>query len=539
MVTDGAGGAILAWDDRRSSQEVYLQRMTSLGVPWWTWDGVEATPFNNINEVPSIAPDGAGGVFVAWQQKLYSATAYTITAQRFNASGVRLWYQYGVDVSDNISGNHVNPKVVPDGEGGIVVAWRETRYVDWDVYAQRVNGAAKDLWQDDGIAITRAYGDKDEVSMIADGAGGAILSWIFNPSGQGYEIMAQRIDNVFGYWGHSEPLITSVADVPADQGGKVKINWNASDQDRDMVKTITYYSVWRATDPAAASTASVLDGPGSIGANFSGSAFYREKTPTIDYYWEWVGNQDAVLDSHYSFAAQTRADSVAGNLAVHQFRVVAHTADEFVLFKSLPAFGYSVDNLAPPAPLLLTAQRVGSDVQLRWNRAIAPDLRNYALYRATSSGVTPVPIHFLASSDDTLAIDAGAPASALYYVVTAYDVHANQGPPSNEASVQATTGVGNTPPIAVLTVLQNHPNPFAAATDFEIGLPVSADISVDVFDVAGRRVSTLAVRGANAGWNRIPFAGRDDHGRALASGVYFYRVAAAGSTITRKLVIAR
>jgi hypothetical protein len=64
-------------------------------------------------------------------------------------------------------------------------------------------------------------------------------------------------------------------------------------------------------------------------------------------------------------------------------------------------------------------------------------------------------------------------------------------------------------------------------------------VTIDVFDVAGRRVRALEVKGAKAGWNRVPFAGRDDRDRPLASGVYFYRVKAAGATITKKMVIAR
>ncbi len=283
----------------------------------------------------------------------------------------------------------------------------------------------------------------------------------------------------------------------------------------------------------------MVNGPAAVGAGFHGTATFREETPTTDYYWEWVGNQDAMFDKAYSFAAATRADSVAGNLSVHQFRVVAHTADAFVLFKSLPAFGYSVDNLAPAAPLLLTAQRVGPDVHLRWNGVRVPDLRNYSLYRATSSGVTPVPINFLESAEDTLAVDANAPSSALYYIVTALDVHANQSDPSNEAHVSPLTGIGDAPSIKALTVLANHPNPFTTSTDLEIGLPAASDISIEVYDVAGRRVSALEARGAAAGWRRVPFAGVDRNGHLLASGVYFYRVTAAGNTVTRKMVITR
>ncbi len=117
-------------------------------------------------------------------------------------------------------------------------------------------------------------------------------------------------------------------------------------------------------------------------------------------------------------------------------------------------------------------------------------------------------------------------------------MHANQSTPSNEASVSATTNVGNTPSITALTVLQNHPNPFTAETELQVGLPAAASIKVEVYDVAGHRVRTMDVAGV-AGWQSVRFAGTDAHGAALASGVYFYRVTAHGETVTRKMLITR
>src|SRR5262249_32312456 len=143
------------------------------------------------------------------------------------------------------------------------------------------------------------------------------------------------------------------------------------------------------------------------------------------------------------------------------------------------------------------------------------------------------------SATDTVLTDTNAPASALYYIVTANDIHANQSPKSNEAAVAAATGVGNLPPITALMGLQNHPNPFAARTDFEIVLPSKSDLSVEVFDVAGRRVRDEVLPAQKAGWEDVRFDGRNDAGQPLPSGVYFFRVTAAGETMTRKLVIAR
>lgn len=64
-------------------------------------------------------------------------------------------------------------------------------------------------------------------------------------------------------------------------------------------------------------------------------------------------------------------------------------------------------------------------------------------------------------------------------------------------------------------------------------------MEIQVFDVAGRRVRDERTSQLAAGWRDVAFDGRDDSGRMLPSGVYFYRVNAAGATITKKMVIAR
>ena len=68
--------------------------------------------------------------------------------------------------------------------------------------------------------------------------------------------------------------------------------------------------------------------------------------------------------------------------------------------------------------------------------------------------------------------------------------------------------------------------------------PRDVRAEIDVFDVRGRRVhrevATLA-----AGWQDVVFAAVDGRGRALVSGVYFYRVRAEGVTRTHKIVVAR
>lgn len=72
------------------------------------------------------------------------------------------------------------------------------------------------------------------------------------------------------------------------------------------------------------------------------------------------------------------------------------------------------------------------------------------------------------------------------------------------------------------------PNPFRRATTLELALPRAGRVRLDVFDISGRRVATLADAAFPAGRHAIVWDGRDTAGRPVATGVYFLRLAANG-----------
>jgi hypothetical protein len=100
------------------------------------------------------------------------------------------------------------------------------------------------------------------------------------------------------------------------------------------------------------------------------------------------------------------------------------------------------------------------------------------------------------------------------------------------------SGVRDTPSVPTLSVTPNYPNPFGGRTAMSLTLTSDANVNVDVFDVAGHRVRHHELGRLNAGWNQMSFDGRDDAGRSLPSGVYFYRIHAANQTVTQKMIIA-
>jgi xylose isomerase len=97
------------------------------------------------------------------------------------------------------------------------------------------------------------------------------------------------------------------------------------------------------------------------------------------------------------------------------------------------------------------------------------------------------------------------------------------------------------PPLTTFRLLTNYPNPFNAATVIRFALTTTADVELEVFNLAGQQVATLVEGTQEAGTYAIHWDGRDDNGRQLASGVYLYRLRTGdGQQVeTRKLVIIR
>jgi hypothetical protein len=86
---------------------------------------------------------------------------------------------------------------------------------------------------------------------------------------------------------------------------------------------------------------------------------------------------------------------------------------------------------------------------------------------------------------------------------------------------------------------QNRPNPFGTQTDIQFDLPAATDVTLRVYDIAGRLVRTLAATRMVAGRYSLTWDGRNDQGKAVSSGVYFYRLDSEDYTESHRMVILR
>ncbi|MDZ7860772.1 MAG: T9SS type A sorting domain-containing protein [Candidatus Krumholzibacteriota bacterium] len=104
--------------------------------------------------------------------------------------------------------------------------------------------------------------------------------------------------------------------------------------------------------------------------------------------------------------------------------------------------------------------------------------------------------------------------------------------------VRSTTFELTLPPKPV-TLYQNFPNPFNPSTTIKFFIPDKRRVTLDIFDVRGRKINTLIDEIKPADRYRTEWNGRNFRGKPVSSGVYYYRLAAGKKVITRKLVLMR
>jgi hypothetical protein len=190
ITSDGAGGAIIVWQDSRSGSDIYAQRIDGSGAVQWASDGLPVCSEAHDQRDPLIVPDGTGGAIVVWIDE--RSSYFDLFAQRIDGSGTILWQTGGQIIRSEVFDAH-DPQITPDCAGGAIIAWYDERDGDYDIYAQRINGEGDIHWTANGVPVCTAPFSQYNCDVTHDGACGAIISW-YDDSGMFGDVYAQRLD---------------------------------------------------------------------------------------------------------------------------------------------------------------------------------------------------------------------------------------------------------------------------------------------------------------------------------------------------------
>jgi hypothetical protein len=333
------------------------------------------------------------------------------------------------------------------------------------------------------------------------------------------------------------PGVVSLADVPNDQGGLLRIVWSASSRDVEGSPTpVLQYEIYRRIEPGMATTQAAKHAGKEPRAGLNAAL----SDPSVLLAgWDYVASAPAHGESQYSMVVSTPADSGFPGAAPSMFFVRAATAAPTVFFDSCPDSAYSLDNLAPATPQNFRVLGVfGGDVHLTWNVSPEQDFRSYRLYRGSVPDFTPSPATQIAELTAASFVDSSPTIPGGYYRVTATDQAGNESGAASAALFGAVPVIQELP--RRVAFLPGSPNPFHGRASFRFELPVAAAVQLEVYDGRGRRVRTAfdAVP-FEAGRHTWQWDGGDGAGRPVAPGLYFVRFSAGAYRRTVRAILLR
>ncbi len=533
------------WTDLSSgTPRIYYQRKWSTGNNGFSNGyGADWRGFYDRQEDPEISRNALGEVYLTCKDQTPNGGG-RLAMQYFPNGEYYEWGPYGKTLHEDPRLNVGETALLADDNGGCFAIWENNEHSN-SFSAHHLNNVGEETWTDDRGAF--ALSDLSylaEFFLLPNAQGGLVAVWEGeSPASTTAMPTAQMIDHNGFMANNTFPVLASV-DRPNDQGGEVTLSWSPSPLDTDASQAIASYSVW-IRQPAKSAATGLSNAP-AVPELKNADLATLLKMPEAQLVrvksagWTFASQVPAMFRTEYAALCPTYGDSTQSGIAYTDFMVVAHHQDSGVFWESSNVLsGYSVDNLAPGAPLNLAGANNAGAVDLSWTASGVQDadLAQYRIYRGTESAFILNAGSLLATSETTAYQD-DTSSGTVYYRVTAVDAHGNEGAASAEVElVLAVSAVGDTP--TAFAHRGNYPNPFNPMTNIAFDLPHSAQVRVTIYDASGRLVNSVLNESMGAGPQQVRWNGQDAAGQAVSSGVYFSRVEAGEYRATRSMTLVR
>lgn len=523
IVSDGSGGAIITWDDNRNTNtdaNIYAQRINSSGFEQWTVDGVTICDTIRNQADPTIAMDGDGGAIIAWADKRDLSLKGNIFAQRIDASGVVFWTANGIPICDNPE-YQFRPTILSDGSGGAIITWHDFRdlVANANVYAQKINASGEAQWLTNGVLVCNPAGDEQFVTLVSDGAGGAIMTWedkrinISDP-----DIYAQRINASGGVeWTENGVLICNsyscaLPTSTSDGAGGAIITW------MDF-RNSTSYRIY----------AQRIDVNGNVKWTANGVPIC-----TIQY----GGSHPTIVSDNAGGAIITWEDMRGGDMDIYAQKINASGTIQWIE-NGVAVCQANNDQVVPTiigdgagGAIVTWGDKRGGGV---FGDIYAQKISASGLVQWATDGVA---ISTAVKDQNTPVLVTDGSAGAIITwgdkrtdFSSAYDIYAQQVNANGVLGVF--TGIAEEPRSVIdLALKQNYPNPIREKTTIKFEIGNSQMVSLKVYDLYGKEIRTLVNEKKPIGKYEVDF-----DASKISPGIYIYKLQAGSSELTKKMII--
>ncbi len=531
IVSDGAGGAIVTWHDRRDSPfNIDVQHVLASGEVDAAWpangralltDQLAHSIVPQGKEFPSIASDGAGGAIVAWPDARNAISGLDLFAHHVLSTGALdpAWPVNGAKVC-SANGEQGTPVVTPDGAGGVFVAWVDARagsnVGDLDVFAQHVlaTGVVDPAWPANGVAVSTAPAAQFGPAIVGSGSG-AILTWTDARSGNpGDDVYAQRV------------LRTGVVD-PA----------------------------WPVNGRALSAAPRTQIGPRIISDGGSGAfvAWTDDRDGTNHIYAQhvlssgliaagWAANgQPVSVTGQDEVSPVLASDGATGAIVAwgdatggHRNLRARHLLASGALDPAWPAAGVALSVADTDEVNQVIASDGAGGAIVAWQRAF--DI--VAQHVLASGAIDPAypargraVCRFPRLQHEPDIVAAGTNGAIVTWMDTRDGLHDIYALQVLEAAI---VGVPDRTEQEGIALARPNPNPARGRIALHFDLPRESSVRLAIYDAGGRRVRELASGTQGPGAHSVSWDLRDEAGHAVAAGLYFAQLEAEGRVVVRR-----
>lgn len=225
IIQSDNGSAIVVWQDEHNGNlDIYAQKISAAGTLLWSGKGIEISKEEKNQSFPQLTGDGAGGAIICWQDLRNNNE--DIFAQRINPNGETLWSS----AITSLPSTQWFPKIAGDGLGNAIIVWTDRRDGNFDIYGQKIGPKGNLSWPAEGKKIAGTSDPEEDPAVVSFANGQSAVAYRIKNNGIYLQYLEKNGNTKLGNSGKriSSTLSPSAPQIAAGKANDTVVVWSDS-----------------------------------------------------------------------------------------------------------------------------------------------------------------------------------------------------------------------------------------------------------------------------------------------------------------------